>query len=188
MKNFKKIVGEKCYLSPVSLENAEKYVEWLNDLEVTYYLGTTSTILSLFKEKEFLENLCKQGDPIFGIVDAKTGELIGGCGLHQINQINRTAEFGIFIGDKNYWGKGFGEEATRLVLDFGFNILNLRNIFLNVFDYNKRGIKCYEKVGFKEAGRRRKSRLIGGKEFDIIIMDILNEEFESPYLMKILKS
>jgi len=183
MKYFKKVVGTKCYLSPINLQDFEKYTEWVNDIEVSKHLSLLPLIINLESEKEALEKLAKSNST-FAIIDLQKDELIGNCGFIDINKIDRVAEFGIFIGNKDYWNKGYGEEATRLTLDYGFNILNLTNIMLKVFSYNKRGIKCYEKCGFKEFGKRRKAKLIGGTAYDVIHMDILNNEFSNSVLKK----
>ena len=187
MKYYKKLVGKKCYLSPINVEDAEKYTEWLNDFEVTINLGLATEIVTLENEKEILAKMAKEKENVFGIIDLKTDSLIGNCGLHGISHIHRTATFGIFIGNKKYWSKGYGTEAAKLTLDYGFNILNLNNIMLGVYEYNKRAIKCYEKCGFKIIGRRRESRILGGKKYDSITMDILAEEFESVYVKKFIK-
>ncbi|MGB4722593.1 MAG: GNAT family protein, partial [Defluviitoga tunisiensis] len=79
--------------------------------------------------------------------------------------------------DKEYLSKGYGTEAMELLLDYGFNALNLQNIMLEVFDYNKRAIKAYEKVGFKVIGKRRQAKFFNNKRYDIIFMDILKDEF-----------
>jgi len=102
--------------------------------------------------------------------------------LHEINNINRTATLGIFIGNKKYWSKGYGTEAIQLILDFGFNYLNLNNIDLALMEFNQRALKCYEKCGFKEIGRKRKCNFINGKYYDSILMDILVEEFTDSYI------
>ena len=96
--------------------------------------------------------------------------------------ISRTATLGIFIGEKEERSKGYGTEAIKLLLDFGFNYLNLHEIKLDVYEFNKRAIKCYEKIGFKEYGRRRKCKFINGKYYDSIEMDILAEEFRESYI------
>lgn len=183
MKYDRIVSGKKCYLTPVSLEDAALYKEWLNDLEVSVNLNVRPYILTIEKEKELLEKLVKsETDALFGIVDKKSDKLIGNCGLMGIEPINRKAMFGIFIGDKKYWGKGYGEEATNLILDFGFNMLNLHNIFLTVFSFNKRGIRCYEKCGFRHAGKLRELRLVAGKYYDVVYMDILDREFKNSTL------
>ncbi len=187
MKYFKKLIGEKCYLSPISIEDAEQYAEWLNDLEVSKYLLVANQQITLQKEIEILTEMSKNQSQIFGIIDIKSEKLIGNCSLFKINYLNRKAEFGIFIGDKKFWNKGHGTEATKLILDYGFNILNLNNIMLEVFSYNKRAIKSYEKVGFKTIGKRRETLIIGSKKYDEIYMDILASEFESVYVKKVME-
>lgn len=176
MKYFKKMIGKRCYLSPMNPEDAEKYVAWLNDMEVAQYLTVAYHNINLNVERETLERFARQGDH-FAVVDSRNDELIGGCGLLNIDQVNRTAEVGIFIGEKGYWNKGYGEEAMRLLLDYAFNILNLENIMLNVYAFNSRAIRCYRKIGFKEIGRRRRARRVQGTSYDIIYMDILAQEF-----------
>jgi len=187
MKYFKKLIGEKCYLSPISIEDAEQYAEWLNDLEVSTNLLVANQQITLQKEIEILTEMSKNQSQIFGIIDLKSDKLIGNCSLFKINHRNRKAEFGIFIGDKKFWNKGYGTEAAKLILDYGFNILNLNNIMLEVFSYNKRAIKSYEKVGFKTIGKRRETLIIGSKKYDEIFMDILAKDFESVYIKKIME-
>jgi RimJ/RimL family protein N-acetyltransferase len=180
MTYYKKLVGEKCYLSPCTLEDAEKWTEWDNDLEVAIPLGEESyTLYSLDKTKEIISNVIKKQDPIFSIIDLKTDTPIGRCMLFNLDKVDRKAMLGIGIGDKAYWNKGYGQDATKLLLDYGFSLLNLNNIMLGVYSYNQRAINCYKKIGFKEIGRRRKSKIIGGKFFDEVFMDILAKEFQS---------
>lgn len=188
MAHYKKLVGEKCYLSPCRLEDAEKWSEWDNDLEVTIPLGEEAyTPFSLDKNKEIIGNIIKKQDPVFSIIDLETDKLIGRCMLFNVDKVDRKAMLGIGIGEKGYWNKGYGQDATRLLLDYGFNLLNLNNIMLGVYSYNRRAISCYRKIGFKEIGRRRKTKIIGGKFFDEVFMDILAEEFESLYVNKFIK-
>ncbi|MCK5052134.1 MAG: GNAT family N-acetyltransferase [Candidatus Cloacimonetes bacterium] len=184
MKYYKKLVGKKCYLSPINVEDGDQYCIWLNDLEVSYNLLIFNQQLSLEREKMILQDMIKNNAQIFAIVDADSDNLIGNCSIFRINERNRKAEVGIFIGDKNYWNKGYGSEALSLLIDYGFNILNLNNIMLEVFSYNKRAINSYKKVGFKEIGRRREAIIFAGEKHDEIYMDILANEFESIYIKK----
>ena len=138
--------------------------------------------LTEIKERQILANMSERQAHLFGIVDKETDKLIGNCGLNAINTLHRKASFGIFIGDQNYWNKGFGTEATKLVLDYAFNILNLHNIQLEVFSFNKRAINSYQKAGFKTIGRRREAIILAGEKYDEIYMDILADEFESIYI------
>ena len=182
MKYYKKLVGEKCYLSPISKEDAAQYSEWLSDIDVGISLGCFGIQLSLQKEEEILDKMITRNEYVFGIIDNKTDTLIGNCGLHDVNNVDGRAEFGIFIGDKSHWGKGFGKEATRLILDFGFNILNLHEIYLQVFEYNPTAIKLYEQVGFKKIGAFREAKIIGKRTYDVILMDILSDEYTSVFI------
>jgi RimJ/RimL family protein N-acetyltransferase len=183
MKYYKTLVGQKCYLSPLNLEDVEQYTEWLNDLEVSLHLGMRTLPLSREKEREMLERILKdEHSHVFAIVDRKADKLIGNCGLHNVDSVHRSAEFGIFIGDKSFWNRGYGEDATRLMLDYGFNLLNLKNIMLSVLDFNRRAVRCYEKCGFQTIGKRRQCRAQGARVFDMIFMDILAEEYQSVYV------
>jgi len=96
-------------------------------------------------------------------VDLEREELIGNIGFVNLDLINKVGELGIFIGNKDYWGKGYGMEAIQLLLDFGFNMLNLHNVYLRVFSFNKPAINCYKKIGFKEVGRIREAKQIAGE-------------------------
>lgn len=181
MKYFKKLVGERIYLSPRSSEDAEKFTEWLNDFEVTDYLGRSGSIITLEAEKEYLE---KNNNPeaTFAIVTLDKNELIGTVSLEKIDNINRIATLGIFIGNKEYQSKGYGAEAIRLILDYGFNYMNLHCIKLQLLSFNQRALKCYKKCGFKEMGRIRESKFVNGKYYDTICMDILRSEFTESYI------
>lgn len=181
MKYFKKLVGEKIYLSPRSIEDAEIFTEWMNDFETTDYTGRSGAIISLEGEKKFLEERNNE-EASFVIVTLDNNKMIGTVSLEKINHIHRTATLGIFIGDKDYRSKGYGTEAIRLILDYGFNYMNLNNIKLEVLEFNERALKCYKKCGFKEYGKRRKSNFTNGKYYDIIEMDILAEEFIESYI------
>jgi RimJ/RimL family protein N-acetyltransferase len=173
------MIGKKCFLSPIDENDAEKFTEWLNDLEVTENLLFYQRILNVQNEREILPKLAKEHN--YSIIDIETNELIGNCGYIRIDHLNQTAEVGIFIGNKNFWNKGYGTEALRLLLDYGFKALNLHNIELRVFSFNKRAIKSYEKVGFKTIGKRRESILRGTVRHDLILMDILDKEFYEKY-------
>ena len=89
---------------------------------------------------------------------------------------------GIFIGEKEGRDRGIGTEAINLILEYGFNYLNLNSIKLDVMEFNSRAIACYKKCGFKEMGRRRQCNYINGKYYDTILMDILKEEFAGDFI------
>ncbi len=181
MKYFKKLIGERIYLSPRTIEDIDKYTEWMNDFETTDYTGRSNSIMSKEAEKSYLEEHIND-EATFAIIEMKEDKLIGTVDLHQIDHTKRIATLGIMIGDKNYRGKGYGTEAVRLILDYGFNYLNLNNIKLDLMEFNERALLCYKKCGFKEYGRRRKCNFINGKYYDTIEMDILAEEFKESYI------
>lgn len=181
MKYFKKIVGERIYLSPRNAEDIEVFTKWLNDFDVTDYLGRSANIVTLDAEKKYLEEN-SAAEASFAIVTLDNDEMIGTVALERINHKNRSATLGIFIGNKEYLSKAYGTEAIRLILDYGFNYLNLHSINLHVMSFNQRAIKCYKKCGFKEMGRIRDKNFLNGKYYDTICMDILAEEFTENFI------
>jgi len=182
MKYFKKLIGERIYLSPLNIEDAEKYVEWFCNFKMTDGLGSSGRIMTLEAEKEWINNAIKNNDLNFSIINLENDELIGNGGFNEINHQNRVGTVGLFIGEENNRNKGYGTETLKLLLDYGFNYLNLNNIMLTVKSFNERAIKCYKKVGFKEIGRRRESYFLDGKYYDDIYMDILASEFKESYI------
>ena len=181
MKYFKKLVGDRIYLSPRNCEDVEKFTEWMNDFEVTDYTGRSGMLMSLEGERRYLEENYNP-EANFSIVTIEQDRLIGTVGLERINRIHRTATLGIFIGDKEFLSKGYGTESIRLILDYGFNYMNLHNIKLDLLSFNERALKCYKKCGFKEAGKIRENIFINGKYYDTISMDILDSEFKESFI------
>ena len=181
MKYFKKLVGDRIYLSPRNEEDVEEFTKWLNDFQVTDYIGRSSELFSIAMEKAYLDKNTMP-EATFVIVDLKNDKLIGTIGLEEIDHVARKATLGIFIGEADYRSKGYGTEAIRLILEYGFKYLNLNNIDLKVFEFNSRAIACYKKCGFKEYGRRRKCKFLNGNYYDEVFMDILADEFEGDYI------
>ena len=175
MARIRKLIGEKCFLSPICLTDAEIYARWLNDLEITKNLTLAHSIINVNTEADFLATLSKEHN--YGIVDLATDELIGTCGFSFLNHFDRTAELGIFIGNKNYLHKGYGTEAVRLLLDYGYQYLNLHNVMLRVMDFNTNALEVYKKIGFKEIGVRRQCEPRNQQMIDVIYMDILPSDF-----------
>jgi RimJ/RimL family protein N-acetyltransferase len=188
MPYFKKMVGSKCYLSPCCAEDAAKWAEWDNDLEIAIPLGDEAyTVYPLEKMRDIVADVIQQQHHVFAIVDLETEEAIGRCMLFDIDHVNRCAMLGIVVGAKEHWDQGYGQEATRLLLDYGFSLLNLNSVMLGTFSFNDRAIQCYRKVGFREVGRRRQARIIARQAYDVVLMDILAEDFESVYVQEVLR-
>ena len=178
MKYFKKLVGESVYLSPINPDDYEIYTKWLNDSEVTQFLASFDVrVLSVAKEREALIGMAASGYN-FAIIRAEDDTLLGNVSLMGVDLVNRRASVGIFIGEAENHSNGYGAEAIRLVLDYGFNTLGLHNIELSVFADNERAIACYKKVGFRECGRRTEAYFKRGRFIDLVIMEILDREWE----------
>ena len=185
MNYFKKLVGDRIYLSPKgsSEEEIQKYTEWMNDFQVTDYTGRSAYICTLAGEKEYLENLEKRNDSRdFDIVELNSNKLIGTVSLEHINSVERSAVLGIFIGDEDYRNEGYGTESIKLILEYGFKYLNLHSVRLDLLEVNERAHKCYLKCGFKDSGCSREQIFLNGKYYNRLHMDILESEFEGDYI------
>ena len=185
MNYFKKLIGDRIYLSPkgTSDEELEKFTQWMNDFEVTDYTGRTGQIVTLPGEKEYLENSAKNSENrCFNIIDLETDRLIGTLGLEHINWIERSAVLGIFIGDNNFRSNGYGTEAIKMLLEYGFKYLNLHSIRLDLLSINERAHQCYLKCGFKDTGCSREEIFLNGKYYDKLHMDVLENEFSGDFI------
>ena len=180
MKYFKKLVGERVYLSPINPDDYEIYTKWLNDPEVTQYYPSPTPVFGLPGAKKVFDDRAANGHN-FAIVRLEDNALIGYADLHDVNTIGRAAFLGIFIGEAENRGCGYGTEALRLLLDYGFDTLNLHSVSLSMVADNEQAIACYRKLGFKEYGRRRECMFKNGKYMDYIYMDILDREFNEKY-------
>jgi RimJ/RimL family protein N-acetyltransferase len=179
MRYIKKLSGNLCYLSPINLEDYQLYTQWLNDPEVTRFLNLNTLNISYSSEQEALAGMAKTHN--YAVVDISTDRLIGNCGLVDWNQIHGTAEAGLFIGEKSFWGKGYGAETLYLLSEYAFRVLNIKSMLLKVFSTNERAISCYEKVGYKQIGRWRNALEYGSERFDEIFMDCIPSELIQPW-------
>ncbi len=171
--------GEQVELGPVQREYLPKYVEWLNDWQVTQFLAPGVPMpMSLEDEADWFERRRQdKSSLVLAILALPERQLIGNCGLHDLDWKNRKAVFGIFIGDKNYWGKGYGTDATRTLVRFAFEQLDLNRVQLEVYDFNPRAQRAYEKAGFRRDGILRQGLYRDGAFHDIYLMSILREEW-----------
>ena len=181
MKFYKKIVGDRIYLSPksIDIDAIDIYTKWMNDFEVTDYIGRSAQIQPFLNEKEYLENSAKDTkDKHFDIVLLDNDHLIGSVSLIKIDYLNRNATLGIFIGDFEYRNNGYGREAIKLILEYAFKYLNLHSVNLTLLSINERAHKCYLKCGFKDTGYDREAMFLNGKYYDVLRMDIIENEFK----------
>ena len=181
------IWGEKVALGPHRRDLLPLYQRWINDFDVTRTLAIPMRPMTHEAEEAWYQRT-SQGDRdiAFTIYELATLRPIGSTGLHAIDHLHRIAEFGILIGEKDCWDKGYGTEVAMLMLDYGFTALSLHNIMLRAYSFNQRGLRAYTKAGFKVIGRRREARRFGGQAYDEVLMDCLASEFQSPVLHKLL--
>jgi RimJ/RimL family protein N-acetyltransferase len=169
--------GERIFLRALEVEDGELLRSWLNEPENHQHLSH-SRPLSAAAEREWLEGLHKRPeDQVFGIALRETGALIGSCGLHKIAFPHRSAELGIQIGELACQGKGFGSEAIRLLLAYGFDTLGLHRIELRVHENNPRAIRCYERLGFRREGEKREARWWAGRWWSVLEYALLESEW-----------
>ena len=174
------IVGKLVALGPFVREDVPLYTRWINDFEVTRYYLDTPRPQTLEERAAWYERLSagNLNDIDFAIYELATMRPIGRVGLEDISYQHRRASFGILIGEKECWGKGYGTEATRLTLDYGFRLLGLHNIMLSVSSANTAAIRAYTRAGFHVIGARRACRREGDQTLDSIFMDCLSTEFD----------
>lgn len=160
---------------------AKTYIKWDRDTEFHRLAdGAPPQLWSEKKLKEFVEKGSeKQGDRNFrfSIRTIENDILIGSTGLWLLRETQGDAWLGIFLGEREYWGKGYGTDAMRLIVGYGFGELNLRRITLGLHAYNERALKSYQKVGFQLEGRGRGEGLRDGVRYDGLYMGILREEW-----------
>ena len=177
------IIGEKVALGPVQKSMVSAFVRWENDFAVAVMSGDPIrpvTYESVAARMERHQRDEETGRVEFAIYERASMRLIGVTDLRHINKISRTAEYGIMIGEKDCWGKGYGTETTILMLDYAFTVLGLHNILLSTYGYNERAVRAYTRAGFRVMGRQREAARLGNQIYDVIFMDCLATEFRGP--------
>jgi len=173
------LIGERVYLRPLDEADLDRCLGWINDPEVISTLGRRFP-MSATLEREWLTGQYKSEKALSLAIVVKDGDRhIGNCGFNDIDYANRKAVFGILIGEKDQWGKGYGPEAARLIVDYGFNQLNLHRISLTVYSNNPRAIRAYEKVGFVHEGTLRESYFRDGRYYDTLVMAIVDRDWNN---------
>jgi RimJ/RimL family protein N-acetyltransferase len=164
-------------LRPITEADLPDYVEWLNDPEVTRFTQIEGP-LTLEHEREWFRRVTAPESKTRSWAIEAHGRHIGNCALMP-DESGETAGFGVIIGDKSQWGKGYGTAALREVLRIGFEEMGLRRVHLTAFAGNARGIRCYEKCGFRHEGVRRRHFLKRGRWENVVCMGILRDEWQA---------
>jgi diamine N-acetyltransferase len=184
------IIGEKVALGPLHRDLLPLITRWSNDLAARRNIGAPLPQTLEQRTAQYERDTVDEQSVDFAVYERAIlpgghPRPIGTVGLFDINYRNGRAEFGIYIGEADARGKGFGTETTRLMLDYAFTALGLYNVALTVAEWNVAGQRAYARAGFRECGRRRQCWLMGGRRWDQIAMDCLATEFTSPALARI---
>jgi RimJ/RimL family protein N-acetyltransferase len=173
--------GNRVLLCPVRRSDISSFLKWFNDPEVTQYLAMYLPMTEMAEEK-FIEGLANNvGAGVQFVIETIGNEgnnAIGSIGLHGISPKDHYATFGIAIGEKDYWSKGYGTEAARLIIKYGFEQLNLHRISSTAYAFNERSLRLHKKVGFKEEGWQREAVFKNGKYQDVVVFGLLREEWK----------
>lgn len=174
------ITGKRIRLRRPEKSDLPLFVDWLNDPEVRAGISMYLPMSMDEEEKWYQTNLERPVAERQLTVDMRDGDgwrTIGSTSFFDFDWRNRSAEFGIMIGDKSVWGQGYGTEITELMLDHAFGTLNLHRVLLRVFDFNKRAMRVYEKAGFVHEGTLRQDSFVDGAYVDTHLMSVLQPEW-----------
>jgi RimJ/RimL family protein N-acetyltransferase len=173
--------GELVTLRGFTRADLPRLWEFSNDLEVELAGGGDPPMPQSLERltAEWEQEQAKGGRDGATFVIEADGICIGQCGLRGFNETNRVAELGITIGDKAYWGRGYGRDAVRLLLVYGFRYRNVHRIWLWTNSNNERAIRSYLACGFKEEGRLREHAWSDGAYVDAVYMGVLRSEWEA---------
>ncbi|GIP61052.1 GNAT family protein [Paenibacillus sp. FSL W8-0186] len=170
-------------LRKLSANDYTTYHDWRNDMEVMETTSLNFDIYTLEETEQFISAIAAQSTAKGYLIEYKeTEQTVGIVSLINIDYKNRSAECVIDIGVKDVWGKGIGTAAISLILEYAFNELNLNRLYLQVFSFNERAIKLYEKMGFIHEGKFRQALYRKGKWHDIVIMGILKDEYDQHFV------
>lgn len=182
MNNNYFLKGGKVGLRPIEIEDLQKLsrliAKWVNDGIVTYYLFTGQKPQNSEQvAADFKEQLDAGNNVIFLIVDSKTNKPIGYAGLYELHSTARKAESRILIGEKGFWGKGYGTEVVELLTFYGFDRLNLNRIYLGYTAENKGSGRIYENAGYVYEGTLKEDIYRNSKYYDSVRMAILRKDY-----------
>lgn len=175
------IRGRRVYLRASERSDIPDFVRWFNDRDTASFLSQRAPLSVPLEERWFDRMIESQGKTghHFVICLLESDQPIGTIGLFNIDFVDGNAGLGIAIGEKRLWGQGLGSDALMAILDFGFGELRLERIWLEVFDFNPRARRSYEKCGFALEGTQRHAVHRRGEFHDVHLMSILRAEWAS---------
>jgi RimJ/RimL family protein N-acetyltransferase len=167
------LAGKLVSLGPLRRDWIPHYQRWLNDFEMIKLVDRRFRPQTEEKITAWYERHVSGATDalVFTIIANDDDRPIGNIALQDIDYRNRTAELGVYIGDAEFRGNGYGTEATLLLTSFAFGVLGFNNIMLRVYEYNQQAIRAYQKAGFIEIGRRHQSQFMNGRFWDTIFME-----------------
>lgn len=173
------ITGEKVILRAIEPSDVKQLWEWTQDAEIMKYRDYPGPPNPLAEaEREYQDSLCRDTRDLHLAITSLDGELIGETSLRYVDHRGGSADFTIAIGNKAYWSRGYGSDATRALMRFAFEQYNLHRITLYVHAFNERAIRAYEKCGFRHEGRLREAYYLDGEYKDVLVMGLLREDIE----------
>ena len=179
------VEGELVALGPLRRDLIPTYQRWHNDVATTRTFALPQPTTLEQEEASYAELSTAKDMAFFTIYERVARRPVGTAYLTDIDHRHRRAEFGVLIGEPTCRGKGYGTEATRLMLDYAFTALGLHNVMLTCYEFNLAGQRAYANAGFREFGRRRQSHWMGGRWWDEVYMECLATGFVSPVLDRI---
>lgn len=173
-------IGKKVRLRAYKKEDITLRLSYINNPEIERFLVADIPYpISLNEEQKWFESISAFNDTYkFAIETLEDNQFIGGCSINAVDWKNSVVTVGIFIGNINFWGKGYGTDAMKVLLRFIFENMNINKVKLKVFSFNERAIKSYKKCGFKVEGTLKDEIFKEGKYYDEILMAVFKDEFE----------
>jgi len=173
------IRAERVYLRAPERSDVPTFVRWFNDSETLSYLSMRAPMSEAAEEQWFTQMLTQQGKDAYHFVMCRLEDdrPIGTIGLFRVDEVNGNAGIGIGIGEKSLWSQGYGTDAMFALLDFGFGQLRLERMWLEVYDFNARARRSYDKCGFVLEGTERHAIFKRGEFHDVHLMSILRDEW-----------
>jgi RimJ/RimL family protein N-acetyltransferase len=176
--------GRTTYLRPAERDDVPTFLRWINDLRTSRFLAFRSPLSTPLEERFFDQMLETQGKTawFFVIGRLEDDRPVGAIDLHAVDLTAGGAGLGVMIGDPDDTGRGYGADAIASLVDFGFGQLRLERIWLDVYDFNERARRVYERLGFVHEGTLRHAFFRDGRYADVHRMAVLRDEWRSPVL------